>query len=379
MDHSRWSQMCGAQSLEEMMETLRVFWQRFEVLYPEHPILDRFKNGTVIRSLCLPVYSHTDEGRTYQKNAILVVSTHGCLGRGTREFIRRQKGKTEVKNSPMGMNFVGKTLGNQFLFCTLLRQVYADDDGPFRKVMKAYASDMELLCTQGVWNSSSTLRMWALHIGTKADLPALVKLGNFERTFRHQPKAASSRNPCMGICHWCLAGRESPVHYPFEDYLPTASWTRTLFTERPWPEGWSPEILEGLPVQPHQPEEFFRIDLWHTFHAGVGKVWIASSIVCISEFGVPGNSVEAKLEWINTDWKTFCQSKGIRPSLKIERKTLSYPQSSSWPEGHWSKGQTTTHLMMYLQHLCESIVEGKTDDVVLKSIVSWFGFLSFQF
>ena len=236
MDNSRWSQMCGVQSLEEMMETLRVFWKRFEMLYPEHPILDRFKNGTVIRSLCLPVYSHTDEGRTYQKNGILVVSTHGCLGRGTRAFIRQQKGKTEVKNSPMGMNFVGKTLGNQFLFCTLLRQVYADDDGPFRQVMKAYASDMELLCTQGVWNSSCTLRMWALHIGTKADLPALVKLGNFERTFRHQPKASSSRNPCKGICHLCLAGRESPVHYPFEDYLPTASWTGTMFTERPWPE-----------------------------------------------------------------------------------------------------------------------------------------------
>lgn len=377
MDGSKFSQMCGVQSLEEMMETLRVFWQRFEKLNPYHEIFNRFRAGTVIPSLCLPVYSHTDEGRTYQKNAILVISTHGCLGRGTRAFISKQKGKIPVKDSPMGMNFVGKTLGNQFLFCTLLRQVYADDDEPFRKVVKTYAADMELLCTQGVWNSSSTLRMWALHVGTKADLPALCKLGNFDRTFRHQPKAPSSRNPCGGICHWCLAGRESPIHFPFEDYLPTASWTTTVFSERPWAEGNEPEILSGLPLQPRQPEEFFRVDLWHTFHAGVGKVWIAASIVCISEFGIPGNSVEAKLQWINSDWTEFCRSKRIRPALKIERKTLSYPQSSSYPEGHWSKGQTTTHLMMYLQHLCETVVEGKTDDVVLRSIAPWLNFSMF--
>ena len=93
MDGWKFSQMCGVQSLEEMMETLRVFWQRFEKLNPHHEIFNRFRAGTVIPSLCLPEYSHTDEGRTYQKNAILVISTHGSLGRGTRAFISKQKGK----------------------------------------------------------------------------------------------------------------------------------------------------------------------------------------------------------------------------------------------------------------------------------------------
>lgn len=370
MDNCRFSQMCGVETLEEMMETLREFWVRFEKIYPRHEIFASFRAGTVIPSLCLPVYSHTDEGRTYQKQGILIVSTHGALGRGTRSFIAKQVKKNHLKKPRMGMNFVGKTLSTQFLCCALLRSVYADDDTPFRKVMSYYAEDMSMLSTQGVWNTTKTLRLWALHIGTKADLPALIKAGNFERTFRHVPKANSSRKPCGGICHLCLAGQEAPVHYPYEDFLPTATWTNTLFHIRPWADDNEPEIIQGLPLTRSQPEDFFKLDLWHTFHAGVGKVWIAASLVCISEFGVPGNSVEAKLEWLNDDWRVFCRMKKISPSLKIERKSLSYPQTSAWPDGHWSKGQTTTHLMMYLQHLCEKVVDGKTDDVLLRSIVS---------
>ena len=374
MDNCRFSQMCGVETLEEMMETLREFWVRSEKISPQHEIFASFRAGTVIPSLCLPVYSHTDQGRTYQKQGILIVSTHGALGRGTRSFIAKQVKKNHLKKPRMGMNFVGKTLSTQFLCCALLRSVYADDDTSFRKVMSYHAEDMSMLSTQGVWNTPKTLRMWALHIGTKADLPALIKAGNFERTFRHVPKAGSSRKPCGGICHLCLAGQEAPVHHPYEDFLPTATWTNTLFSVRPWADDNEPEIIQGLPLSRHQPEDFFKLDLWHTFHAGVGKVWIAASLVCISEFGVPGNSVEAKLEWLNNDWHLFCRMKKICPSLKIERKTLSYPQTSAWPEGHWSKGQTTTHLMMYLQHLCEKVVDGKTDDVLLRSIVSclWF-------
>eukprot|EP00435_Cladocopium_sp_Y103_P045040 s430_g12.t2 len=335
MDNCRFSQLCGVKTVEEMMETLREFWVRFEKVYPQHEIFRRFRAGTVVPSLCLPVYSHTDEGRTYQKQGILIVSTHGALGRGTRSFIAKQVKKNHLKKPPMGMNFVGKTLSTQFLCCALLRSVYADDDTPFRKVMSYYAEDMNMLATQGVWNTPKTLRMWALHIGTKADLPALIKAGNFERTFRHVPKASSSRKPCGGICHLCLAGQEAPVHHPFEDFLPTATWTNTLFHVRPWADDNEPEIIQGLPLSREKPEDFFKLDLWHTFHAGLGKVWIGASLVCISEFGVPGNSVESKLEWINNDWHSFCRMKKICPSLKIERKTLSYPQTSAYPEGHW--------------------------------------------
>ena len=108
MDNCRFSQMCGVETLEEMMETLREFWVRFEKISPQHEIFASFRAGTVIPSLCLPVYSHTDEGRTYQKQGILIVSTHGALGRGTRSFIAKQVKKNPLKNLVWEWTLLGK-------------------------------------------------------------------------------------------------------------------------------------------------------------------------------------------------------------------------------------------------------------------------------
>ena len=77
MDTGRYHLMTGSPNLEHMMERLREFWRRFAEI-------KMFQEGRVIPSLCLPVLSHTDEGRTYRKKAIMVVSTapgtwHHCI------------------------------------------------------------------------------------------------------------------------------------------------------------------------------------------------------------------------------------------------------------------------------------------------------------
>ncbi|CAK9000117.1 unnamed protein product [Durusdinium trenchii] len=357
MDTNRFSQICGVKSLPDMMETLREFWVRFEKIHPTHQIFQRFRDGSVIPSLCLPVYSHTDEGRTYQKQGILVVSTHGALGR-------------HLKQSGMGMNFTGRSLSTQFLFATMLRSAYSENEEIFNKLMGVYASDMHDLVEHGVWNSSRTCRLWCLHIGTKGDLPALVKCGLLQRSFRNVPKAPNSVSFCGGICHLCLAGRERPVHYPFEDLKASASCLATKFVEKPWPVPGLPLLLHNLPLEVGKEEAFFKPDLWHNWHAGVGKLWIGGCLVILSESCIPGSSVENKLGWLTHDWRTWCKNHRLAPFVtKIDRATLSYTTSKSWPEGHWSKGQATTHLMMYLQDLCARKVENQTDDPLLHSIV----------
>ena len=272
----------------------------------------------------------------------------------------------------MGMNFTGKPLSNQFLYGTMVREVYDEHEDAFEKYMEAYAADLQVLATTGIWNTDRTLRMWCCHIGTKGDLPALVKLGGFRRTFRHLPKAASSRTDCGGICHLCMAGREGPHPVPFEDLRQSGEWTRTLFEERPWPDDKVPAAIQGVPLQAEQPEDFFRVDLWHCFHAGVGKVWVAAALAALQEVCNNDGSVDGRLAWMTRDWRRFCREKKICPGVKeINRATLSWPQASAWPLGHWTKGQSTTHLCMYVQDLCERFVEGWTDDALLLAIVPW--------
>lgn len=211
--------------------------------------------------------------------------------------------------------------------------------------------------------------MWCLHIGTKADLPALIKLGTFQRTFRHIPKAPSSKAFSPGVCHLCLAGKEGPNAVLFEDLQQSGSWSRTLFQEKPWPHDKFPAVLKGVPIELDKPEEFFRVDCWHCWHAGVGKVWLAASLVVIQYRVAEGNSVDSRFEWLTEEWRSFCREHKICPHVKeINRKTMSFPQSTAWPEGHWSKGQATTHLMMFLEHICNFYAFDQRDDILLALI-----------
>ena len=92
-------------------------------------------------------------------------------------------------------------------------------------------------------------RIYGCHIGTKADMVALTKIGCLTRTFAHGPKAATSRALCRGICHLCDAGREGPNPVPFEE-LATASpqWKATMFQTKPWIT--EPPILLGALTEP---------------------------------------------------------------------------------------------------------------------------------
>lgn len=150
MDTERYANMCGVKTLGEMMTRLREFWDRFHAVRPSHEVFNLFREGKLVPSLCLPVFSHTDEGRAYKKLPIMVVSTHPALGRGTQAYLRVKKNHLKRKELQMGMNFVGKPLSNQFLFGTMIRECYADSDEVFDNFIAHYAQDMEKLITEGI-------------------------------------------------------------------------------------------------------------------------------------------------------------------------------------------------------------------------------------
>ena len=141
--------LCGVPE-GEMRALLLEFWSRYKAIHGEHQM---FAMEGLDLGSCIPCYSHVDEGRAYKKQGILLLSVHGCLGRGTRAW-RKRVGfgvrKQNLKRSGMGLNYVGSSWGTQFLFCCLHRQAYSKDPTPLDTVMSTFAADMASLATDGV-------------------------------------------------------------------------------------------------------------------------------------------------------------------------------------------------------------------------------------
>ena len=115
-------QFCGVATFAKMKLVLREFWQRYYAINPSHEIFDRARQGGLDLENTIPYFTHSDEGRSYKKEALWIFSVHGCLGRGTSSFLKRRKHLPPVERNQMGMNFVGSTLATQFLFATMLRE-----------------------------------------------------------------------------------------------------------------------------------------------------------------------------------------------------------------------------------------------------------------
>ena len=365
LDHDCLHKLTGVVGESKMEDTLVEFWSRYRALYPQHDLWD---NENIDFARAIPVYTHTDEGRTYKKRPLLVFSTHGCLGLGTQpqHQARREDPMWDGQDTPleedeMRMNFIGETWGTHFIHASMLKTVSDAAPEVLPKLMKEYAADLQTLYTTGVTDSCGQRRVWVVHCGTKGDLLALSKLGKFTRDYTRMPRAAESNQLAVGICHLCRAGceQEPPNQsIPFEDVSTRAMWLDTMHEEYPWEQ--LPTILEGVPrCAPGMEASFFCVDLWHCWHYGLAKVFIASVLLVFQESLIPGGSIDARLKWISEDYKNFCATHSFAGHvIDINRDTMGY-SGSSFPCGHWSKGAISTTLMYYLRFLCACLGVGR--------------------
>lgn len=370
-------QLCGCVSFDAMSLVLEEFWSRYFTLHPRHPIFEMAHQGQLVLSHTVPVFSHSDEGRSAKHQPIMIVSTHGCIGRGTRSYIEQNKHLVPLNLREMGLNFVGSTWSTQFMSAAVLRQVLEDDaPGSFDIILQAYAEDMASLATSGLVSGDGQKKVWIMHLGNKGDLPALKKLSGTKRSYSQVPRQPSSRKACAGVCHICLAGVESygpeSINLPFEDFGMNPCWGPTVNLQVPWDS--LPTILQGLPRDESQDPSFFCTDIWHNCHLGVIKHWFASAIVCMLEklnkFGT--GSVEKAFEYLTQDFANFCQRRKIKAHEKeINKEVLSWAYSSVCPVGRWSKGLVATQFMGYLEDLATRKVIGQSDDALLNLIAPW--------
>ena len=83
----------GGHSLEDAEGVLVDFWCKYREIVPEHEIFTESDLGLKDLKKCIPLYFHGDEGVSYKKDGVLVLSFQGAFGYGSS-----QRGKEVEEN-----------------------------------------------------------------------------------------------------------------------------------------------------------------------------------------------------------------------------------------------------------------------------------------
>lgn len=73
----------GFRNMEEARPILTTFWDRYRIFFPHHELWNDIDAGRKQASQCIPLYLHGDEGTTYKRQGVLIVSWQSPLGYGS--------------------------------------------------------------------------------------------------------------------------------------------------------------------------------------------------------------------------------------------------------------------------------------------------------
>ena len=355
MHKNLWFMLSGLDSPNEARSRAQwsLFWRRFRSLYPQHAVFRKTEDEL---SRTCAVLVHGDEGRGLKKSQIMILSGHSVLGAGSNVG---PAAKDEY--AKQDLNWTGHTQSTRWIFGALPRKQYDDDRaGNFQTLLDRLADDMLELFEKGIPARDGTIHYFAiLHI--VGDWPWMAKAFNFTRTFSNVAKHASSKNPGKGICHACLAGQDETPFEELETWQPR--WKRTLNQEQPYDQ---PPPLMKLPHDTSSAMSFPGQDLFHGFHLGAGKTFMASVLALFSaEF--EGRSVEARFATMGADFFDWCRHNKERPYIrKLTKDTINWLSASDYPSGGWSKGSTTVCLLRWFLAACRQRSGSIPEDSLLR-------------
>ncbi len=115
---------------------------------------------------------------------------------------------------------------------------------------------------------------------------------------------------------------------------------------------------------------FHRPDLWHSIHLGIGKAWVASSLLVLAKH-IAGGNLDDKFAAFNGYYMSFCRERKLDRLISKLEKHHCGAGGSTEAIGSWSKAALTSNLCRFLEHLCSiySGIVGKND--ALKLIETW--------
>ncbi|CAE7355961.1 unnamed protein product [Symbiodinium sp. CCMP2592] len=251
--------------------TWKCFWARYQKIHPHHDIFRRAAAGEVDLSRTVGLILHGDEGRTKKKSAILVLSCHSILGYGSNVA-------ADAHPEPFCkqyLNLTRHTLSTRWILGCLPKTYYECEDGDrfFQDYLDVFVQDFLQIYEKGIKAVTGEVYHFVI-LNVIGDWPWLTKAFGLLRNFQNCSKQESSKAAPKGICHCCKADMEN---YPFEDFVSASpAWRETINQERAYrgsPSFWS------LPKDPTDETAFLGQDIFHGFHLGAAKQFLASCLL----------------------------------------------------------------------------------------------------
>ena len=96
---------------------------------------------------------------------------------------------------------------------------------------------------------------------------------------------------------------------------------------------------------------FYKYDLWHSFHLGVGKHWCGAFLMLLQK-KVHAATVEERFSVLNRAYTEYCSRKKIPKIItKLDVHTCGGPGTHE-PIATWSKAAVTSNMCLFLQDFC---------------------------
>eukprot|EP00438_Fugacium_kawagutii_P009434 Skav202045 [mRNA] locus=scaffold1138:363163:364701:- [translate_table: standard] len=363
-------------------DVLPRFWQKYRVLHPGHDLFNQ--QNPVDYSRLLPFYLHGDGGRTYKKDNLLVLSIYNALGEGTAknkvslqpvgaDLAKRRR--TDRIDFEPGVNLLGNTLSNRFLFTAIKSAHYKNKLSRLQTLLTAFGTYLADLFQNGFEFNGSVWRVVVL--GITGDAPFHREAGNHNRSFSNVSKTEDSKaareGRGKGCCWLCPAGASgAPI---WEDVrVASADWTHCCGRNNPLPWDVPGPLLAFLPTDDADLAGFYKPDIFHIWHAGVGKDFSASALIYLMKTVFKQRNINVSLGLVNDELKTWRQrTKEHLHFGKLTFDLLGYSSSRTYPVGHWSKNMDTASVTRFVQFLCQGGLVTCPGDEILETILDACG------
>ena len=328
---------CKRSDYQSSLDNWTSFWKAYEKI---NPTFELFRIPDVDFSRCAGVLIHGDEGRTLKRNGLMVTSLQSILGQG---YDCKRVGVQGDTNN-LKVNFAGHSFTTRFVVSTIPKTSYENNPEVFHDAMQHMAKSLNNLFWKGFVDDTrggETFRLVIL--GAKGDAPYLQKLGNLYRSYNTTAKRGEERGPPKGVCPYCLAGTRN---FPCEEIATSSPrWLTTVGVKLPWVK--TPSVIKHCLHDRADPATFFKTDIWHVFHLGFGRSWIAS-VVQVSLPYIPCGNLEQKFEFLTDHYLNWCKHNRKQAHVsKISQYLMSYGDASG-AMGNWHKGGLTTNFMQWI-------------------------------
>ena len=347
LKHNLWCRLCGLTRGEEHLcrPIWLQFWKNFQTL---HPTSEIFSLPGIDLSRTAAFYIHGDEGRTLKRSAYMVTNFQCALGLGSQP-----QNTKHVDDAPLPgtfrlrLNNLQSTYLTRFVTILIPKTLYEGSETAdcYLDMLEVLGRDLDELLMNGLTDRNGDCFRIAV-IGVKGDLPFLNRVSFSERTFNRASKKEGSH---FGICHLCNAGQE---HVPAEQVgSRSPAWLATDGKVIPWSR--EPPLSKWLPNETAHRSSTYRLDIWHCFHLGIGRSFVASTIVlCLQTCAA--STLEGRFMELTTSYLCFCKQFGYQAHIrKISKDFVGYTDPAG-VNGLWSKGSLTTNLVRWLEHYLAS-------------------------